>query len=75
MDGGRELRTVGSFSRRTGTVAPGRQCVIALAWWTFFTMESPIISTVGGGFVGGGWGEGGRVDSGGREWVERGGGE
>ncbi|KAF3837639.1 hypothetical protein F7725_009407 [Dissostichus mawsoni] len=44
---GSECSSPGSFSRMTGTVAPGRQRVAALKNRMFLVMESPIINVVG----------------------------
>jgi len=48
VDAGREGNRPGSFSRMSGTMAPGKQCVTALAKRRFLTMESPIIRVVRG---------------------------
>ena len=42
------MRTPGSFFRSNGTVAPGKQRVIAFGKWIFLIMESPTINTEGG---------------------------
>ena len=47
MVDGREDKTSGSFMRISFVVAPGKQCVLALINWTFFVIESPMMTMVG----------------------------
>ena len=47
MDEGSDCSSLGCFPKITGTVAPGRQQVVALKKRIFLVIESPIIRVVG----------------------------
>ena len=47
MDDGIDGSKLWSFFKMSITVAPGKQCVVALKKRTFLTKESPIISDEG----------------------------
>ena len=47
VEDGSERSSPGSLSRMSGTVAPGKQCVVALKNLMSLIMESPTINVVG----------------------------
>lgn len=48
MEDGSERSSLGIWSRMTGTVTPGRQCVAVLKKRIFRVIESPTVKSVGG---------------------------